>query len=215
MRLARQRCRASGHGADRGAGLSLQRDVLARVDGIGGNAGQQRIQVDRAASGRPHRGSSQGPGLRGSCPASRRGRRPACREGSSSATFSSRRRNRVTRRLQIVGDRAEHLGALLDVAANARLHHVEGGGRMTHLGWAVLRQRRPVDVAAERGGRSREAVERTRRHARDAVGEQAQAKRKHDRVQQPARRTRPRPAEIGLRCAGPGAAACRRAASAK
>ena len=103
------------------------------------------------------------------------------------------------RRLQIVCDRSQHLGSLLDVAANARLHHVEGHRRVAHFGRTAFGQWRLIDVAAERGRRPREAVERTCRHARDDVREQHQAKRKHDRVQQPSRRARSRPVEVGLR----------------
>ena len=97
------------------------------------------------------------------------------------------------RRLQIVCDRGKHLGSFLDVAANARLHHVEGRCRITHFGRATLRQWSLIDVAAQRSSCARETAERARRHASDDVGEQTEAKRKHDYVQQPARRARSRP----------------------
>ena len=58
------------------------------------------------------------------------------------------------RRAQIVRDGRQQARPVLDQAAQARLHGVEGTGRLPRLDGAGLRQRRSVDIMAEPfGGR--------------------------------------------------------------
>jgi hypothetical protein len=46
------------------------------------------------------------------------------------------------RRLQVVRDRGQHLGALRDMLADARLHRIEGGAGLADLAGAFQLQRR-------------------------------------------------------------------------
>jgi hypothetical protein len=70
------------------------------------------------------------------------------------------------RRLQVVGDGGQHLRALGDVLADARLHGVEGGAGLADFGGAAEHHGRVVDVVAEVLGCLRQALERAYGHAR-------------------------------------------------
>ncbi len=59
---------------------------------------------------------------------------------SLSGTASSRKRILVRGGAQIVGDRADHGGAVLDIAFQPGLHQVEGGVGEAAQGGASLRE---------------------------------------------------------------------------
>ena len=66
-----------------------------------------------------------------------------------------------------MADRGQHSGAVIDEAADAPLHLVEGFGRLANLGRARFLHRRRVHVGAEPRGSGRERPERRRHPARD------------------------------------------------
>jgi hypothetical protein len=80
-----------------------------------------------------------------------RGRRPACLDAEAQAGEG---------RAQVVGDGPDHRGAILDIAAQALLHHVEGVGGGDHLGRALQFQRRGARVAAQALGGAGEGGDR-------------------------------------------------------
>ena len=70
------------------------------------------------------------------------------------STVSARSRSKRQRRAQIVRDGRQQARAVLDQTAQARLHVVEGTGRLPGLDGAGFGQRRGVDIVAEPfGGR--------------------------------------------------------------
>ena len=180
------------------ARLAIECDILAGIDSVGTNAREQRIQVDalHPAATAYTRGKVQ-PLLDHALH-----RAQVCDQFVAQALVShlfqpqTQPRNR---RLQVVCNRRQHLRSFRDVALKARLHPVERCRRVADFGRTLFGQWRLIDIAAERGSRPRETPQGTCRHACDDVREQNQAKRQDDHEQQPARRVRPRPIEVGLR----------------
>ena len=163
--------------------LAVQRHVLAGVAGIAADAVEQRIEVERLQRLRAVHAARQ---IEPFAHHQLHGRQVAHQLVAQlfiRHLFQPQPQTRQ-RRLQVVRNGGQHLGALSDVLANPCLHRVEGGRGAPDLAGAVLGQRRPVDVAPQIVGRLRQLLQGLHRHAGHDVGQKSDAGQEQHEVRQ-------------------------------
>ncbi len=104
------------------------------------------------------------------------------------------------RRLQVVGDRCQQLGAFHDIGSQRRLHRVECPGGLANLAGPQFRKRVTLEILPQRPGGARQVAKRGRRHARGEKGERGEAGREdqHERRVHPIGFTLHMPAHLEL-----------------